>query len=83
MRTKIRDILALHLSLANCVPRAAALALISGCAFHSAEGMKSRLLTAVTLEAAREFIRGVKSVPLEYQEGAYRHRDDLETDVLV
>lgn len=50
----------------------------AGCAFHSIHGKDSTLWTGTELTLAIEFAKAARSVPLEFQDGYYIHRDDLE-----
>lgn len=62
---------------------AGAALLCAGSCFHSAAGKLSTLFTGAELTCAEAHVRGAMSVPLEFQVGQYRHRDDLEgTDCL-
>ena len=57
--------------------RAAAL-LCAGSCYHSVHGKSSQLWTGLEETAAQAWAAGARSVPLEFQRGAYRHRTDLE-----
>jgi hypothetical protein len=50
----------------------------AGCAFHSIHGKDSTLWTGTELTLALEFAKAARGVPLEFQDGFYIHRDDLE-----
>ena len=50
--------------------------LVAGACFHSVHGKVSELFDGVELEAAKEWIAGVRSTPLEYQPGQYARHDD-------
>ncbi len=52
--------------------------LCMGCCFHSQAGKYSRLFEGTELDCARAWVAGAQSVPLEFQDGAYHHRTDLE-----
>lgn len=52
--------------------------LCAGSCYHSQSGKFSTLFTGVELECAKAWVAGAKSVPLEFQRGAYRHRNELE-----
>lgn len=52
--------------------------LCAGCCFHSVLGKRSALFDPPHVRAAGEWTSGMDDVPLEYQEGRYIHRDDLE-----
>jgi len=62
--------------------RAAAL-LCAGSCYHSARGKSSQLWTGVELDCAVAWALGARSVPLEFQRGAYRHRTELERPDLL
>jgi hypothetical protein len=67
-------------SLAHAHDAAAGAALLSaGACYHSIHGKNGELWTGVELDAARAWAEGARSVPLEFQAGAYVHRQDLET----
>ena len=53
--------------------------MVEGCAFHSPQGKHSDLFTGSTLTLARAFAQHARALPLEYREGFYGHRDDLES----
>lgn len=58
---------------------AAGAALLSaGSCFHSPHGKTSELWDGLELECAVAWVQGARSVPLEFQRGAYHHRTDLE-----
>lgn len=50
----------------------------AGCTFHSVHGKTSELWDADELAVAKELARGIRSIPVTCQPGAYRHREDLE-----
>ena len=53
--------------------------LCAGSCYHSTSGkFSTRFADGPELECARAWVAGARSVPLEFQRGAYRHRDDLE-----
>lgn len=54
----------------------------AGC-FHSPEGKTSVLFQGQTFTLAQAFIRGAKSVPLDYQAGPYVHRTDHESSTVL
>jgi hypothetical protein len=35
------------------------------------------------MQWAQQWVNGARSVPLEFQDGFYRHRKDLETDTII
>lgn len=47
--------------------------------FHSQGGKYSRPFDAIERAAAEAWVAGAKSVPLEFQAGAYRHHEELES----
>jgi hypothetical protein len=53
-------------------------AMVAGCAFHSPEGKASTVFTGKALELARIWSRAARAVPLEFQDGHYTHREELE-----
>lgn len=57
---------------------AGAALLCAGSCFHSEEGKYSTLF-GDSLECARQWVAGARSVPLEYRKGQYIHRQDLES----
>jgi hypothetical protein len=57
---------------------AGAALLCAGSCFHSVHGKSSELFDERELACAQAWVDGARSVPLEFQEGAYRHRTDLE-----
>ena len=57
---------------------AGAALLCAGSCFHSVNGKRSALFEGVELSAAKAWADGARSVPLEFQDGAYQHRADLE-----
>ena len=62
---------------------AGAALLCAGSCFHSVNGKLGQLWAGTELECAKAWARGAQSVPLEFQAGAYRHRDDLESADVV
>jgi hypothetical protein len=52
--------------------------LCAGACFHSNQGKYSTLYSGRDLSAARAWVNGAQSVPLEFQRGLYHHRTDLE-----
>jgi hypothetical protein len=52
--------------------------LCAGSCFHSQAGKTSTLFTGTELDCARAWVEGVRSVPLEFQAGAYQHLQNLE-----
>jgi hypothetical protein len=67
----------------NSVPQAfdaaaAAALLCAGSCFHSVHGKFSELFDDAELACAQAWVAGARSVPLEFQDGSYRHRVDLE-----
>jgi hypothetical protein len=52
--------------------------LIASACFHSQGGKFSRPFDAIERAAAQVWCEGARSVPLEFQEGQYIHRTDLE-----
>lgn len=50
----------------------------AGFVFHSSEGKYGQLLTEPSLSHARAMVAGARSIPLDCQDGPYRHRQDLE-----
>ena len=57
---------------------AGAALLCAGACFHSEGGKQSRLFDATERACALAWVNGARSVPLEYQAGAYHHRTELE-----
>jgi len=57
---------------------AGAALLCAGSCFHSVHGKSSELFDEVELTCAQAWVAGARAVPLEFQDGAYRHRTDLE-----
>lgn len=57
---------------------AGAALLADGSCFHSQQGKASALFTGVTLDCAKAWVKGARSVPLEFQAGAYQHHTELE-----
>jgi hypothetical protein len=57
---------------------AACALLIAGSCYHSASGKRSALFTAVDRRCAEVFVRGARSVNLEFQDGRYEHATALE-----
>jgi hypothetical protein len=57
---------------------AGAALLCAGSCFHSVHGKSSELFDGDELACAQAWVEGARSVPLEFTEGAYRHRTDLE-----
>jgi hypothetical protein len=57
---------------------AGAALLCAGSCFHSVRGKISELWDENELEAAEAWAAGARSVPLEFQDGAYRHAAELE-----
>lgn len=53
----------------------------AGC-FHSPEGKASTLFGEPTLTCAKSFVAGARSVPLEFQDGAYIRIDDNPPGIL-
>lgn len=62
---------------------AGATLLTAGACFHSQGGKFSRPFDDIEKLAAVEWVRGAKSVPLDYREGLYRHESDLESSKIV
>lgn len=62
--------------------RGAAL-LCAGSCYHSEGGKRSVLFTDQELVCAGAWAAGAGSVPLEFQKGSYRHRDDLESPDVI
>lgn len=60
---------------------AGAALLCAAACFHSQAGKWSRPFDAIEREAARAWVDGARSVPLEFQAGRYVHRSDLEDHV--
>ena len=56
---------------------AGAALLCAGACFHSARGKISELWGGHELACAKQWVAGAKSVPLEFQPGAYARHDDL------
>jgi hypothetical protein len=56
--------------------------LSAGSCCHTPEG-KLSLPFDVSMQWAQQWVNGAKSVPLEFQDGFYRHRKDLETDTII
>lgn len=56
---------------------AGAALLCAGACFHTVNGKQSVLWTPNEETIGREWVRGMDSVPLEFQDGAYIRRDDL------
>lgn len=52
--------------------------LCASACFHSQAGKYSRPFDAVERAAAEAWVAGARSVPLEFQAGAYHHRTELE-----
>lgn len=52
--------------------------LCAGACFHSHGGKFSRLFDAVEYRCAKAWVAGARSVPLEFQQGRYIHRTELE-----
>jgi hypothetical protein len=52
--------------------------LCAGSCFHSRSGKKSALFDAYDRPFAEAWVAGAQSVPMECQDGAYKHRSDLE-----
>lgn len=52
--------------------------LCAGACYHSQNGKLSLLYEGLELECAQEWVAGARSVPLEFQDGNYVHRQDLE-----
>jgi len=52
--------------------------LCAGACYHSTSGKFSRLFDDVEFEAAVAWVHGAESVPLEFQQGRYLHRSELE-----
>jgi hypothetical protein len=50
----------------------------AGCVFHSVSGKSSVLWSEAELRNARAWAAGARSVPLEFQSGSFRRREDLE-----
>lgn len=57
---------------------AGAALLCAGSCFHSPEGKNSTLWTGRSLQCAQAWANGARSVPLEFQAGAYFHPNDGE-----
>lgn len=57
---------------------AGAALLCAGSCFHSVSGKRSTLWEGHELVCAQAWADGAKSVPLEFQDGSYLHREDLE-----
>ena len=62
---------------------AGAALLCAGSCFHSVNGKRSQLFEGIELACAKAHVAGAKSVPLEFQDGQYLHRSDLETPDLL
>lgn len=62
--------------------RAAAL-LCAGSCFHSVRGKTSELWDGQELVCAQAWARGARDVPLEFQQGQYHHRQDLEAPGII
>lgn len=62
---------------------AGAALLCAGSCFHSVNGKASKLFTGQELKCAEAHVRGAQSVPLEFQQGRYIHRDDLEGNGVI
>ena len=54
----------------------------AGC-FHAPEGKTSTLFAGQTLALAEAFIKGARSVNLDYQQGPYVHRQDRESATVI
>lgn len=65
-------------SLAHAEDNAFCVLMVAGCAFHSPLGKHSDLFTGTTLTLARAFAQHARRLPLEFRDGFYGHRDDLE-----
>lgn len=61
---------------------AAALLCASAC-FHSQAGKYSSPFSPDERRLAAKWVEGARSVPLEFQDGTYAHRTDLETPTVV
>lgn len=71
-------------SVTNAFDAAQAAALLcAGSCFHSVNGKLGLPWVGIELDCARAWALGALSVPLEFQAGAYRHRQDLEDDVVI
>lgn len=57
--------------------------LCAGSCFHSQSGKFSTLFTGQELVCAGAWASGAKSVPLGFQRGTYRHRQDLESPDVI
>ena len=62
---------------------AGAALLCAGSCFHSVRGKTSDLWDGLELICAQEWVAGASSVPLLFQHGQYRHRQELETTDLL
>lgn len=62
---------------------AAASLLCAGACFHSQSGKFSRRFDPIELEAARAWVAGARSVPLEFQAGRYARHDELNSSTVV
>ena len=57
--------------------------LCAGSCFHSQGGKFSRLFDDVERKCATAWVAGAKSVPLEFQRGSYRHREEFESANII
>ena len=63
---------------------AGAALLCAGSCYHSQSGKFSSLFQSGSeLDCAKAWVAGAKSVPLEFQRGSYRHRQELETPDII
>jgi hypothetical protein len=62
---------------------AGAALLCAGSCFHSVHGKFSEPFDDAEIACAQAWVTGARSVPLEFQAGAYRHRTDLETPAIL
>lgn len=62
---------------------AGAALLCAGACFHSQSGKYSRPFDAVEYAAAAAWVAGARSVPLEFQAGAYRRHDEMNSDTVM
>ncbi len=62
---------------------AGATLLCAGACYHSQSGKFSRRFDSVENYCATEWVRGAKSVPLDYRDGLYRHDSDMENNLYV
>lgn len=62
---------------------AGAALLCAGSCFHSPGGKNATIWTGLELELAKAWTAGARSVPLEFQDGRYVHRTDLENEQIL